>query len=923
MRKIIQLKNGDVIFLIEKLPGLLGAKEYFKVQRQDGAFYIVEEDELSDLKEEVATGEHLSTQQKLELFYNYFKGRPDVYATKWKSKSGKSGFSPHGEGEWVVKEGRSRKEIHTYFPYTLETINKHIRAEEYDFKLGVGIYPMLKNDKTNLIVIDFDNEGAIEEAKATIKVCREHEISVLIERSQSGEGIHLWFFFEEEILASTARYFVQLILRHAMAELEVMNFSSFDRIIPMQDKLPSEGFGNIIALPLRADKVKENKTVFLNDDFEVVGNLWEELASITKHSKTEIESYIETLKDKLPIQFYKQEDNDLDINLPANLPVELSGELIIDKHVISKQSMVQLAHLATFHNPEFYKRQNMRVPTWETPQFITSASEDENHLYLPRGIQTKLNKLDTKIEYNNNLIKGHSIDVKFKGILRDDQEKIVNQMLQKDIGIISAPTGFGKTVVAANIIAERKVSTLVIVNSKVLADQWKDRLDEFLDVQSEPFKEYTPTGRVRKKDNIGEFHSGKENLSRNVDIALFQTLTNREDLSEYLDHYGMVIVDEAHHVAAKTYEDVIKKIKAQYMYGLTATPERKDGLTPILFMRFGELIYEQDHNLNDEILTLKYFYPRFTNYSDYNPELNYVMHLNKMLENTERNEQIISDVMENVEENRPCLVLTERVAHIEILNKLLLEELKDISIYTLSSEQSKKENESSIYKMSVEKNAFVVIATSQYVGEGFDLPRLESIFFCLPFSWKGRTNQYVGRLHRGLEAKDELRIYDYIDIGVEMFARMYQKRMKEYTKMNYQMAEDDKTRANQTQLFETRNYVETLQFDLNQSNKIVIGVVSVRQLQSSQFTKLRETGKEIEVLIKEEKLEKHSELVEAIEKSGIKITKLAINPFSFIVCDEKIIWYGDIKFFMSNQQNSTTLRLLNHKIAINIIKQYI
>lgn len=239
----------------------------------------------------------------------------------------------------------------------METINKHIRAEEYDFKLGVGIYPMLKNDKTNLIVIDFDNEGAIEEAKATIKVCREHEISVLIERSQSGEGIHLWFFFEEEILASTARYFVQLILRHAMAELEVMNFSSFDRIIPMQDKLPSEGFGNIIALPLRADKVKENKTVFLNDDFEVVGNLWEELASITKHSKTEIESYIETLKDKLPIQFYKQEDNDLDMNLPANLPVELSGELIIDKHVISKQSMVQLAHLATFPNPEFYKRQ--------------------------------------------------------------------------------------------------------------------------------------------------------------------------------------------------------------------------------------------------------------------------------------------------------------------------------------------------------------------------------------------------------------------------------------------------------------------------------------------------------------------------------------------------------------------------------------
>lgn len=922
MQKRVHLKNGETILILEKLKSYTGDNVYYKIQSQDGSLSIIESDVLNALISEGKQSSQLTTPQKLQLFYDYFRGRPDVYATKWQSKSGKVGFSPHGDGEWVVKEGRSQKEIHTYYPYTLQTVNDHIRAEKYDFRLGAGIYPMLENDCTYLVVIDFDKEGAEEEAKAVVQVCREFAIELLMERSQSGNGIHLWVFFEDEIKAGSARYLAQLILRHAMAHLEVLQFTSYDRIIPMQDSLPKNGFGNIIALPLRADKVMEGKTVFLTDDLEVVDDQWEELASTIKYSKADVELFIEKLEESLPVQLYKQGDEKPSIALPDKLKVIKTGELKIEKSSISRKALIQLAHLATIHNPEFYKKQNMRMPTWDTPQFITSASEDENYLYLPRGIEGKLNELDIAIEYVDNLNSGYPIEVTFKGLLREKQIQAVEEMLANETGIISAPTGFGKTVVAASLIAERKTSTLIIVHSKVLADQWKERLHQFLDIKSEPFVEYTPTGRVRKKGKIGEVHSGKENLSHTIDIALFQTLANRENLTDLLNQYGMVIVDEAHHVAAKTFEEVIKQVNARFLYGLTATPERKDGLTPILFMRLGDLIFEEKEELSESLLMPKFFYPRFTNYSDFNPELTYNEHLNQMAETAERNDLILSDIVENMREGRTCLVLTERVAHISVLEEALKEVLENVPVYTLSSQQKKQENQKILEEMRAQKVAYVTIATSQIAGEGLDLPQLESIFFCLPFSYKVRTQQYVGRLHRGLDEKDELRVYDYVDIGVEVFARMYQKRLREYSKLNYKLAEDDKTRAYQTQLYTASNYLEPLNFDLSKASQIVLGIYSISQIQIDEWKEWMASRIEMEILIKRDKLEKSPKLFNELKKLGVKVTLLDANPYSFVLCDEKIIWYGNLKYFSKNTADATILRLSNKDIADKIMRQY-
>ena len=413
MNKTVHLQSGETVIILEELPAWDGNQIYYKVQREDGSVNVIELNDFNMLTKQENEISMRSTAEKLQLFYNYFQGRPDVYATKWVSKSGNTGFSPHGEGTWTNKGGKYRKEIHTYYPYSLQTVNDHIRAEKTDFKLGAGIYPILENDCTRLIVIDFDEENAVEEARAVVKACRDNKMDVLIERSQSGNGIHLWFFFSEEVPASTARHFAQHLIRQAMLEEGVVNFKSFDRIIPMQDTLPEKGFGNIIALPLRVDKVKENKTVFLTDEFEVVDDMWTTLAAIKKYTKEEVETFNNQFKEALPLEFYKGENQSLAIHLSKRLKMIESGELMIKKNNLTRKNLIQLAHLATFHNPEFYKKQNVRTPTWDTPQFITSASEDEDYLYLPRGLKPKLERLTSKIDFIDQLNDGHKIDVCF------------------------------------------------------------------------------------------------------------------------------------------------------------------------------------------------------------------------------------------------------------------------------------------------------------------------------------------------------------------------------------------------------------------------------------------------------------------------------------------------------------------------------
>lgn len=929
---------GKDIIVLERLLEWESQSVFYKIKWGDGTENIINENELQrikiDEKQLVNETIALTSEEKFQLYFKYFRGRPDIYAVKWQNMEGKTGFSPHAKGEWVQEKSknqiRNKFEVHSYYPYTLQTIENHIRGTEREFRFGTGIYPMLTDDTTYLVVIDFDNEMAFETVKPVIEVCKKYNLTPLIELSQSGQGIHVWFFFEKNIPAKIARRFANLILRHAMAEHPTINFSSFDRIIPMQDTLPSKGFGNIIALPLKAQKVLEGKNIFLNNQLEPVLNMWQQLAQTVRYSQQEVLDFIQILEKNLPIQLFNQkiELNEHFTTLDIKLNVVSRGELVIDKQALTRKQLIQLSHLATFRNPEFYKRQKMRMPTWNIPQYITAAREDECFLYLPRGLQESLKDYVQQLKVDKEHSDGRAIEVSFIGDLRHEQARAEREMMHHSTGIISARTGFGKTILSASVIAKKKVSCLILVHNKILADQWEQRLNDFLIIETQPVVEYTKTGKIRKKPRIGRLGGGRNVLTEVIDVALFQSLSGRDDLANFFSKYGMIIVDEAHHIAAQSFEEVIRFANASYLYGLTATPERKDGLTPLLFMRLGHVIYENQDESEDALLTPQFFYPRFTNYGEFNSDTVYHEHIQHLTKHSERNQLIIRDIIDNIQGNRTCLVLTERIEHIDEIYNLLSKEKPDFNIFKLKSQQSKKENQKFIDKMNLLQEPFIVIATGKFVGEGFDLKQLESIFFCLPFSWKGSTKQYLGRLQRDVSNKSELRIYDYIDASVNMFTKMYYKRQKEYIRLGYQLAEDQQTRSIQTQLYNGRNYLTILLNDSLKSRNIFLSIPHFNQTVVSQLEKLRLDGKQIVVVcknpIKENGLvnQRAQTYIKRLKELGIACILLQNTPQPFVILDKGLIWYGDLNFYTVNDTNKNSIRIVNMSLAKKLIQQY-
>lgn len=922
----IKLNNGQSIRIIEELCTYSENQLYFKIELEDESIRIISKEEFDALKET----EHkaFSEEDKLSLFYSYFQGRPDVYATKYYNKKGRPGFSPHGNFQWEEVNNYSsngtkwQKKMTSYFPYQLKTVKKHILGKEKDFQYGAGIYPMLTDDTCYLLVMDFDDDYAEKEAGAVSHVARIYQIPHLIERSQSGTGIHIWFFFEKPAKAATARQMGTYLLSVAMAKSEHIQFSTFDRMIPVQDTLPNNSFGNLIALPLRWTKVKEGKTVFLNEKFNIVEDQWAHLAQIKKISTEELLKNISTLNND--VNYSSEQQSKIE-----RLTLRLAGEIMIDKSCISRNDFLKLTNLATFHNPDFIKKQKMRAATWNTPRYISGASEDDRYLYLPRGIFNELDKLIDNMNVINELNDGNYIDVKFKGELKEDQKKAADKMLTYPTGILSASTGFGKTVVAAHIIAKRQVSCLIIVNSKVLAEQWKEQLNEFLEIHSEPTVEYTPKGRKKKKEKIGEIHSAKYKRSKIIDIALFQTLAKREDLKEFMKDYGVVIVDEAHHIAAQSFESVIKCVDSRYLYGLSATPERKDGYTPLIRMRLGSVIYEHQETQAEAVLLPQYFYPRFTNYAEFAKENTYTAHIDSLLNNNERNTQILNDIIENFHLSRTCIVLTERIEHVHILEKLLKENgINQESVFVLTGQEGRKANQSNIEIMRELKEPYILIATGKYVGEGFDLPQLDTIFLTLPISWKGRLRQYLGRLQRNVGDKDELRVYDYVDLGISMFGNMYQKRVREYKKLGYNLAQDSKTKALEAGLYESNTYYKDLTEDLKRGTSIVIGVPSLSVGLIKVISEEASNDKKISVITKQSTAKngkinlKQKSYIEELKKIDIRVSEVEIVSQSFIVLDHEIAWYGNINFYGPVNNSATAIRFKNKKLAQQITVQY-
>lgn len=774
------LEKDELIQIIEKLE-----EENKKLKEQ--LYRKVEQKENEQ--------ENISSEEKVRIFMKVFNGRTDLYAKRWTSnKTGKSGYSPVCKNEFsTYKCDKPRIKCsecpyRELLPLTEDIVLKHLKGD-----ITLGIYPLLPGDLCNFLAIDFDKKTYEEDVIAFWNVCDELGIPVYVEKSRSGNGAHIWIFFEESIPARIARKMGNILLTKTM-EKASLDLDSYDRLFPNQDTMPKGGFGNLIALPFQGECSKIGNTVFIDKYFEVEKNQLNILASIKRMKSDVIYAFIDKYKEddykepdveEIAEDDIPKKENIKNTMFTNNVECIIENQIYIKKLKLLPNEITYLKRLASFTNPKFYELQKLRMPIFykTTPRIISCFEEDDRFLILPRGCLEKIKEIceksNVKLILKDKREKGIEVNYKFNGKLNKKQEKAMNKLISYETGVLCATTGFGKTVIGANIISKLKTNTLVIVNRNNLLEQWKERLAFFLNIN---------------KKEIGQSGASKENLNGKLDVASFQSLFKKDNIEEIVKNYGLVIVDECHHVAAFSFEKVLKAIKSKYVYGLTATPTRKDGWHKIIYMQCGDIRVrvsnkelKQNKEMEHTVIVKK------TNYKYIPAEEKEKMQiseiLNDMCHNVFRNSLIIEDINKCVLEGRIPIVLTERVEHLNILKEQLKVLNVPVVIYKGNMGKKKTKEIQDIIKEADENNKpRIILATSSSIGEGFDDTRLDTLFLTMPVSWKGRIIQYVGRLHREHEDKERVIVYDYLD-NMKVLEKMYNRRIKGYKMAGYEIIE--------------------------------------------------------------------------------------------------------------------------------------
>jgi len=744
--------------------------------------------------ESTPTTIQLSTADKITLFRRLFRGRTDVYPQRWESAKGTSGYSPVCGNEWrhgvchkpKVKCGDCTQRL--LLPVTDQVIFDHLAG-----KKTVGVYPLLTDDSCYFLAADFDEADWREDSRAFIQSCRELTIPASIEISRSGNGAHVWIFFSDPVPAHEARQLGTIIISHTCNRTRQLSLASYDRLFPNQDTMPKGGFGNLIALPLQKQPREEGHSVFTDENFEPYPNQWAFLSSIQPLSRIELENiilaasggqhpldmiFVDDESDRKPWQRPPQTSSMISGPLPASLNLVLANQIFIAKTDLSQPLTNRLICLAAFQNPEFYKAQAMRLPVWNKPRIIGCTENFPEHIGLPRGCLDQVLELlkenDIHAEIQDKRVKGRKVTVKFTGTLRKDQKTAVRIMLQNEIGVLCAPTAFGKTVIAAALIARRKVSTLVLVHRTELLRQWQERLTGFLEIS---------------EGGLGMIGGGKKKPSGNIDIAVLQSLSRREFLPDLLDCYGQIIIDECHHLSAFSFEAILKQAKARYVIGLTATPMRRDGHQPIIFMQCGPVRHSAARS--ETAPTQLNVWPQYLTPPNIPPDSPIQEVFRILTNNAERNSRIVADILAAYREGRKILVLTERTEHLTLLREALGDEVRHC--FVLHGRLSKKQRTAIFAELEGLDDSAprVLLATGRLIGEGFDHPPLDTLVLAMPISWKGTLQQYAGRLHRDHTDKKDVRIFDYVENNQPQLTRMWDKRQRGYRAMGYQIKPTD------------------------------------------------------------------------------------------------------------------------------------
>ena len=962
----LQLENQILKNILDKA-GLSYHKELSKL-RQSGSKEAFDPEQGKRIIHPQAITENMANQ-----FFSMFWGRQDVYAKRSVNKeTGKAAYYPQCNNFWTnvchkkIKDGINCKDCknRSYKTITKKDILNHLQGNAYNASDVIGVYPLLSNGTCRFMVFDFDNhdKGAeekdfansddtwVEEVESMREICVLNGIEPLVERSRSGRGAHVWIFFDKPIAASFVRKFGFALLDKGAEQINLKSFKYYDRMLPAQDSLPEDSaVGNLIALPLQGKALQDGNSAFIDGNWNAYPNQWETLFNKPRLSQGFLEEKIKEWSNTIDNIAANAAESDREKpwnrmqhfnknDVEGKLHIVLSNGIYVDNTNLKAAMQNRIRRMAAISNPVFYKNQAIGTSNYDTARWIYLGKDHlSGYIQIPRGLQDELweniKQADIDYEMEDERQQGRKINVDFKGELRPEQDKALKELIRYDNGILHAATAFGKTVVSSAIIAQKKINTLIILESSALIEQWKEALEKFLNINEGLPTYETKTGRVRKRKSlIGTLQGAHDSMTGIIDIAMAGSLCKKGKYHKMMNEYGLVLIDECHHSASETIANVLKEVKAKYVYGVTATPKRGDGLEKINYMLIGPIRYSYTAKEKAKEQGIQHLvYPRFTRTVPPRGVITDKMHPNEAYEiihnNDVRDEQIIEDVKNCVAAGRTLVVLSRYKDHSE----KFYERLKSYAdhVFLMTGNNSKKEHRKILEQMhQVDKNeSLILIATGSLVGEGFDFPRLDTLFMATPVSFRGVVEQYAGRLNRDYAGKENVIIYDYVDNHIPMFNNMYMKRLKAYKQIGYEFGDGLQTvKQTVNAIYDGNNYSENYHKDLLDSNKNII--ISSPVISGSKVYELINMLKEkqmsgVQVTIVTWTPDSYGfgdaaywmQLHEDMRRAGFYIRTVEEYCDRFAVIDQEVVWYGNINLLAKDKVDDSIMRVRSKGIA--------
>ena len=900
-----------------------------------------------------------SSAQKASFMLELFSPRKDIYATREYNREGKTTYYPKCMNFW--KDGCYRKDqskkglpchdcpLNEKIPLDSNIIkNGNFLNSNEQGKGAIGIYPLKPGNVTRFIAIDLDEADWRKASRSILVTARDIGIAMAIEKSFSGNGAHLWVFFSEDIPATDARKLAMLLIDRTKERDNTLSITSYDRLFPSQDALSGNGYGNLILMPLVASAVARGCTLFLDDEFKPYP-LKEQipyLSSLPLHSPQDINTFINILnseefkleissEEKLNPSWSKWIPKISKNDILAPLVIYRSSGISFDKKALSTKAQEALRRIATISNPVYYKELARRDGAlFNISSRIPLYEENERVLKLPRALYEVVAKLFKTLhipytEEDHRICKT-GLEAELNKQLWPYQQEALARTRLADYGIIAAATGSGKTVIAEALIAEKKERTLIIVSSKALLDQWKTSLEENIRINME--MPQTFTGRSRKTTSlIGTLEGSKGNRLRGIiDIATLQSLLSwmEKDGCSIVSRYGLIIVDECHHIAAEKSREALKQLNAKYVYGLSATPKRADGLEKIVYSECGNILFTyKASELAYSRGIAQYFILRFINTPAITNKrgISFTETLNAIAKDERRNVIISDDIETAYSEGRHILILTRRIEQNKALGILL--DNKNIPNVVLSSSMKAKDIKAILEQMRGEDISKVLIATDKLLGEGIDIPNLDTLFLASPFMQDGAIQQFAGRLAREHEGKVSTLIYDYVDFTIPRLNYMYAKRLSIYRKLGY-VPITDTNKPEAELLFDDISFEDALLQDLGNASSSII--ISSSYIVSSKITKTiidiisSKSLQDIEVLLlfndKIAEQPAFTALQDKLSRDTIKY-RFVESSKNYAVIDNIICWYGDFSLLgqslrtQQQDERRSMLRIINKEVA--------